>query len=73
MADIADLASDYQQRLNDEALARLPRAPLDHIVDAAELVERDCAGCGDPIPAARLAIVPHARHCVECQERNEAR
>lgn len=32
-----------------------------------------CQRCGDPIPAARLEIVPHARYCVTCQEHSESR
>jgi DnaK suppressor protein len=72
MADIADLAGELEELDRAAAIARLPRAP-DHVPDAGKMVERDCSRCGDPIPAARLAIVPHARYCVECQERNEAR
>jgi phage/conjugal plasmid C-4 type zinc finger TraR family protein len=29
--------------------------------------ERACADCGRPIPAERLAILPHATRCVQCQ------
>jgi DnaK suppressor protein len=27
-----------------------------------------CEGCGRPIPAARLAAIPEATHCVPCAE-----
>jgi DnaK suppressor protein len=32
-----------------------------------------CAGCGNPIPLARLRAVPCAVRCLACQERFEAR
>ncbi|MFD0902075.1 TraR/DksA family transcriptional regulator [Actinomadura sediminis] len=28
-----------------------------------------CEGCGQPIPAGRLEILPYARFCVRCQGR----
>ncbi|CAL9348697.1 TraR/DksA C4-type zinc finger protein [Streptomyces sp. NPDC057838] len=28
-----------------------------------------CLGCGRPIPAERLEILPYTRHCVACQRR----
>ena len=30
-----------------------------------------CQGCSQPIPAARLEILPQARYCVRCQDRRE--
>ena len=32
-----------------------------------------CQRCGEAIPAARLEIRPHARFCVTCQQREDAR
>jgi DnaK suppressor protein len=32
-----------------------------------------CDGCGGPIPAARLEIMPWATHCVPCKERADRR
>ncbi|WP_420717504.1 TraR/DksA family transcriptional regulator [Emcibacter sp.] len=31
----------------------------------------DCAGCGEAIPAERLAAYPNATRCVDCQEEKE--
>ncbi|MCP9956666.1 MULTISPECIES: TraR/DksA family transcriptional regulator [Streptomyces] len=28
-----------------------------------------CQGCGRPVPAERLEILPYTRHCVGCQRR----
>jgi DnaK suppressor protein len=28
----------------------------------------DCAECGDPIASKRLAAIPWASHCIQCQE-----
>lgn len=33
--------------------------------------ERNCVECSDPIPAKRLAAVPNAIYCRNCQERRE--
>lgn len=33
-------------------------------------VERKCAMCGKPIPAARLEALPDATMCVECSKKN---
>ncbi len=32
---------------------------------------RICRDCEEPIPDARLALVPHAVRCARCQERRE--
>lgn len=31
----------------------------------------DCEDCGEPIPAARLAAIPNARFCIQCQSSHE--
>jgi hypothetical protein len=30
--------------------------------------QRDCERCGNPIPAARLGVLPNTRLCIECSE-----
>ncbi|MDP6359146.1 MAG: TraR/DksA C4-type zinc finger protein [Planctomycetota bacterium] len=30
-----------------------------------------CEGCSQPIPVARLQVLPHANHCVACQAARE--
>lgn len=32
-----------------------------------------CLECEEPLPEARLARLPHATRCVECQERRDRR
>lgn len=68
--DIIDHASDLEERHRAAALAahRAARAPA-----PGTAADGLCADCGDPIPAARLARVPGARRCVECQQREERR
>lgn len=34
--------------------------------DLSSVVPRDCIACGCAIPLARLAYIPHTRHCVNC-------
>jgi DnaK suppressor protein len=50
---------------------------LDEIEDALGRLESDtfglCEHCCRPIPLARLRAVPVARHCLDCQEKLEAR
>lgn len=35
-----------------------------------ETVEKKCATCGKPIPAARLEALPDTTTCVECSKKN---
>lgn len=30
-------------------------------------MKRDCDNCGEPIPSARLKLVPNTRECVKCK------
>lgn len=54
---------DYQQlRLIDEALDRLRSGDYG-----------SCLACGEPIPPKRLRVLPWARYCVPCQEREGLR
>lgn len=57
LSALSDAAHD-EVRLFDDALARW---------DAGEY--GICAGCGKPIPAARLEVRPFATHCVACAEK----
>jgi phage/conjugal plasmid C-4 type zinc finger TraR family protein len=69
MADIADLAQDYEERFLAEALSRLPHSAGTVTPPA----ERDCYRCGDPIGTLRLAAIPDAKHCIDCKEWIEGR
>ena len=62
-AEVALLESlDQTLRQIDAALARLHAGRYGL-----------CAGCGGPIPLARLRAVPFATHCVPCQTGQEGR
>lgn len=67
MADEADLSQDVIALDNASALARVTnRAPGrgPEWIDGVPC----CRECGDPIPAKRLAAVPDAERCAECQQ-----
>lgn len=67
MADAADIATEREFILRQEALARLRSA---RGAQRASLV--NCEECGDPIPEARRAAVPGVRLCITCQKELEA-
>lgn len=58
------LASSEGRRLYeiDDALRRLYKTPEEF---------GKCERCGGWISMERLEVIPHARHCVECQEEAE--
>lgn len=67
--DAADDGQVAEQLFREEALAAVRVAPA-----AAQVMEGGrvvCAECGQPIPTARLAAVPGATRCRECQEEAE--
>ena len=53
-------AERKQLTLVDEALLRLEKGEF-----------KTCQACGKEIGKKRLAAVPWARHCIECQEKEE--
>lgn len=68
MADFADIASDQQAALNDDALNQ-HRARTASQQGAISL--EFCAECGEEIPAARRAYIKGCTLCVACQAENE--
>lgn len=60
MPDIMDEAQQLDLDRQADALANRHRAPL----PAATGICRDC---GDPIDPERLAALPHATRCIDCQ------
>lgn len=71
--DAPDLAV---QRANDDvlrALADAANTEIAHIDAALAAIESAgavlCGSCGTPIEPARLAVVPEARRCERCMER----
>lgn len=67
MADAADIATERECILRQEALARLHAAR-----GALRPSRATCEECGDPIPQARRAAVPGVRLCITCQKELEA-
>jgi DnaK suppressor protein len=70
-----DFADQATQRENDEVLVAIGESAaveLSQINQALERLSRGeygrCQSCGDDIAPARLAVVPHARHCASCAE-----
>ena len=66
--DIVDEAQLPEALFRLEALARRPEPSGEPLRIGGRVVCRDC---GEVIPAARLAAVPHAARCVVCQEQAE--
>jgi len=75
IGDILDLVSEERTRELDIILTDREKRKLQQIDDALEKVEEDtygqCEDCGIKIPKARLKVLPFAKFCVECQEKNE--
>ena len=65
--DTMDIAQENQLGRNEALLRHRVRPP----VTAAPPQPRDCADCDFPIPLARLAAVPYAECCVDCQADRE--
>ncbi|GAP66280.1 C4-type zinc finger DksA/TraR family protein [Mizugakiibacter sediminis] len=75
MADVIDQANDLADS-ERSALVRLqvargqqPRVPPQHATDG----RRICIDCGEPISHQRLAAVPNAVACTDCEAAAEHR
>jgi phage/conjugal plasmid C-4 type zinc finger TraR family protein len=68
MPDEADIANDYQARLNLDGICRvkgaLREAPLHKIPSSSPV---DCEWCWAEIPEQRRMAMPGCTLCVECQ------
>ena len=68
--DVIDDAQEAEALYREDAIAiALGRAPAGHQCREHGVIV--CADCGRPIPAARLAAMPGATRCRECQEEAE--
>lgn len=68
MTDFADEASRAEELQREEALSRLrPRSAL------PENATGECADCGLMVEPLRLAALPHAQRCIDCQRIHEGR
>lgn len=72
---MADQASDNMEREKNFYVADMEGQQLAEVESAIERVHSGayglCAGCGREIPRERLEAVPHARLCIDCQEKQE--
>ena len=72
MSDDADRASEYEQRVRDDALqAHARHAGLQGKSTGDSALW--CQACGVVIPVARREAVPGCQFCVVCKERQERR
>ena len=75
IGDILDSVSEERTRELDLILTDREKRKLAQIDDALDRLEENtyglCEECGTKIPKARLKVLPFARYCVECQEKNE--
>ena len=75
IGDILDSVSEERTRELDLILTDREKRKLAQIDDALDRIEDNtyglCEECGVKIPKARLKVLPFAKFCVECQEKNE--
>ncbi len=75
IGDILDSVSEERTRELDLILTDREKRKLSQIDDALDRIEENtyglCEECGIKIPKARLKVLPFAKYCVECQEKNE--
>jgi DnaK suppressor protein len=75
IGDILDSVSEERTRELDMILTDREKRKLHQIDDALDRIEDgtygQCDECGVKIPKARLKVLPFAKFCVECQEKNE--
>ena len=73
--DIVDRANNAYSRELNFSISDAERALLLQVEEAIERIEDgvygNCAHCGQPIPRPRLAAIPWARLCIQCQELHE--
>ncbi|MEW6720024.1 MAG: TraR/DksA family transcriptional regulator [Thermodesulfobacteriota bacterium] len=75
IGDILDSVSEERTRELDMILTDREKRKLLQIDDALDRIDDNtygqCEECGAKIPKARLKVLPFAKFCVECQEKNE--
>jgi len=74
---MADQGTDAMEREKAFMFASKSGRLLHHIDEALRRLRSGkfgkCVECGNPIDAARLEAVPHARMCIKCKEAEELR
>lgn len=71
----ADLGTDAFERDLNLGLVTEEHEVLQEVRDALEKIDNGfygaCETCGEPVEEGRLAVIPHARNCLECQKKAE--
>ncbi|MFD5482510.1 TraR/DksA family transcriptional regulator [Streptomyces hawaiiensis] len=70
-------ALDETERSSDDHLLSAQKTAMERVLEEIEEaftriddgIYGRCVGCGKPVPAERLDILPYTRHCVACQRR----
>ena len=72
---MADMGTDAMEREKAFLFASAEGRVLLEIDDALRRIYRSeygtCESCGNPIARARLEVMPHARLCISCKEKEE--
>jgi len=72
---MADLGTDAMEREKTFLFASAEGRLLYHVNEALRRLYKDdygsCEACGQPISRERLEVVPHARLCIKCKEKEE--
>ena len=75
IGDVLDSVSEERTRELDMILTDREKRKILQIDDAVDRIDDgtygQCEECGVKIPRARLKVLPFAKFCVECQEKNE--
>ena len=71
----ADWTEQASERENDEVLESLGNSSEVELAQIREALRRidsgeyfTCSECGEPIPTARLDLLPYTAHCVDCAD-----
>lgn len=71
----ADFEEQAVEREGEEVVEEVKRVAATELHDIKIAIERleagtygICGECGDPIPVARLKILPMAMYCTDCQD-----
>lgn len=72
---MADMATDLYNREFSLELAEGERERLFNLEEALKRIDEGsygrCDSCGGAIPKQRLKVLPQAKHCIKCQEKQE--
>jgi len=71
----ADQGTENYQREMASRFKTLETDTLRQIEDALQRIANGtygiCISCGEPVPKARLEVVPHARFCMKCLKKRQ--